>query len=60
MGVGFYEDLPASLARMVRLETCFEPNAARHEQYTEIYAVFRNIYDHLKGDFDVLAGIQRT
>lgn len=59
MGVGLYEDLPASLARMVRLETCFEPNAANHERYTEIYGVFRNIYRHLKGDFDVLAGIQR-
>jgi len=41
----------------VRLERRFEPNRANLDRYTRIYQVFRNIYDHLKDDFDSAASI---
>ena len=42
---------------MIRLDRRFEPNQANHEKYTRIYQVFREIYRHLKGDFDRAAAI---
>jgi xylulokinase len=59
MGLGFYPDVRASLQEMVKLERRFEPDMANHERYGKIYEVFRNIYQHLKGDFDRIAEILR-
>jgi xylulokinase len=57
MGTGAFPDVRKSLAEMVKLDRRFEPNQANHEKYTRIYQVFRNIYDHLKDDFDTAASI---
>jgi xylulokinase len=57
MGAGAFPDVRKSLAEMVHLERRFEPDPANHEKYTRIYQIFRDIYDHLKGDFDSAAAI---
>jgi len=57
MGAGAFPDVRKSLAEMVHLERRFEPDLANHEKYTRIYQIFRDIYDHLKGDFDSAAAI---
>jgi len=57
MGVGIYPDVRKSLLEMVQLTRCFEPNPANHEKYTRLYQVYRDIYEHLKGDFDHLASV---
>ena len=57
MGAGVYPDVPQSLREMVQLDRCFEPNPANHERYTQIYRVYRDIYEHLKADFDGAAAI---
>jgi xylulokinase len=57
MGSGAFPDVRKSLAEMVRLDRRFEPNPANHERYTRIYQVFRDIYEHLKGDFDRASAI---
>jgi xylulokinase len=57
MGVGAFPDIRKSLSEMVHLERRFEPNQANHERYMQSYQVYRNIYEHLKGDFDQLANI---
>jgi sugar (pentulose or hexulose) kinase len=57
IGVGAIPDVRKSLAEMVRLDRRFEPDPARHEKYTRIYQVFRNVYDHLRGDFDSASAI---
>jgi xylulokinase len=57
MGAGVFPDVRKSLVEMVHLDRRFEPNQANHEKYSEIYRVFRNIYEHLKGDFDDAAAI---
>jgi sugar (pentulose or hexulose) kinase len=45
---------------MVRLSRRFEPNQANHPRYAQIYQVFRDIYEHLKGDFDRAAAIAQA
>ncbi|MGA3179850.1 MAG: FGGY-family carbohydrate kinase [Verrucomicrobiota bacterium] len=57
MGVGVFPDVRKSLLEMVQLDRRFDPNQANHERYTRSYHVFRDIYDHLKGDFDHLASV---
>jgi xylulokinase len=57
MGAGAFPDIGKSLAEMVHLERRFEPDPANHERYARTYRVFRDIYDHLKGDFDGAAAI---
>ena len=57
MGTGAFPDIRRSLLEMVQIDTCFEPNQANHERYTQIYQVFRDIYEHMKGDFDRAAAI---
>jgi sugar (pentulose or hexulose) kinase len=42
---------------MVKLDRRFEPNEANHEKYSQIYQVYRDIYRHLKDDFDRGAAI---
>jgi xylulokinase len=57
MGAGVFPDVATSLADMVHLDRRFEPDPANHEKYTRIYRVYRDIYDHLKGDFDSAAAL---
>ncbi len=57
MGTGAFPNIRKSLAEMVHLDRRFEPNMANHERYTQIYRVYRNIYEHLKSDFDQAARI---
>ena len=57
IGAGVFPDIRKSLLEMVHLDRRFEPNLANHEGYMKSYKVFRDIYEHLKGDFDHLANI---
>jgi xylulokinase len=57
MGAGAFPDIRKSLAEMVQLDRCFQPNPVNHERYTRIYRVFRDIYEHTRGDFDRAAAI---
>jgi xylulokinase len=57
MGAGAYPDIFKSLSEMVHLDKRFEPDHANFEKYTQIYRVYRNIYEHLKSDFDQAAKI---
>jgi xylulokinase len=57
IGVGVFPDIRKSLLEMVHLDRSFEPNQANHERYMRTYQVFRDIYEHLKGDFDHLAKV---
>jgi xylulokinase len=57
MGLGVYPDVRKALLAMVKLDRRFEPNRANHERYLRSYQVFRDIYEHLKSDFDHLANV---
>ena len=57
MGTGAFPVVQKSLSEMVHLDRRFEPSYANHEKYTQIYRVYRDIYEHLKSDFDHAAAI---
>jgi xylulokinase len=57
MGAEVFPDVKKSLQGMVQLSRRFEPNRANHEIYTQRYRVFRDIYEHLKTDFDHAANV---
>jgi xylulokinase len=57
MGARAFPDVRKSLLEMVKLERRFEPIQANHEKYSRIYQVFRDIYAHLKDDFDRASAI---
>jgi len=57
MGMGFYPDVRRALRDMVKVKSRFEPNAENHAKYLEVYRVFRRLYEHLRDDFDEVAGL---
>jgi len=57
MGLGLYPDVQVALRQSVRLSAHYEPDAGRHQRYNDLYPLFRSIYDHLRGDFDLLAAL---
>jgi xylulokinase len=57
MGLGLYPDVCKALATMVKPKTRYEPNMENHARYQEIYRIFRNIYEHLRRDFDDAAAL---
>jgi xylulokinase len=56
-GLGMYPDLLKSVRAMVKIKTGYEPDAATHERFQQQYALFRSIYEHLRGDFDGAAAL---
>jgi len=52
LGVGLYTNVLDTIREVVKIKTRYEPNPTNHARYTEQYALFRSIYEHLRGDFD--------
>ena len=57
MGLGLYPDVSQSLRQMVKLQTRYEPDADIHARYSQIYPIFRIIYEQLRDVFDRAAEI---
>jgi xylulokinase len=57
LGLGLYPDFSDALRGMIRLETRYEPNMENHLRYKDIYRIYRNLYEHLKTDFDELSAL---
>lgn len=52
LGVGIYADVLKTVHEIIKIKTRYEPNPTNHTRYTEQYALFRSIYEHLRADFD--------
>ena len=52
---GFYSDIRAAADAMTGIETVFEPDAAAHARYSEIFAAYLGIYPGLKRTFQRIA-----
>lgn len=52
MGLGLYPDVQRVLANMVKIKTRYEPNPENHSRYQAVYKIYRNLYEHLRKDFD--------
>jgi xylulokinase len=57
MGLGLYSDILSTLRQIVQIRTVYEPNPDHHALYSELYQLFRSLYDHLHEDFDRSAAI---
>jgi xylulokinase len=57
MGLGLFPDLGSALQQIVQVKTVYQPSPEHHALYQPIYALFRNLYAHLREDFDDAASI---
>jgi xylulokinase len=58
-GVGAIKSFDEGIEK-IAVRDRFTPNAENHEYYTQMYGVFRNLYENIKGEYDALADIQKT
>ncbi len=57
MGLGLFADPRQVLRDLVRIDARFDPDPDRHALYDQLYPIFRDLYEHLRSDFDHLAAI---
>ncbi len=57
VGAGIYPSVEEACRQVIRVAGEVAPDPARHELYTRYYAVYRNLYSHLKKDFAEVARI---
>lgn len=55
-GVGAIKSFDEAIAK-IPTRAHFEPDAENHEYYSDMYKVFRNLYNNLINEFDMLADI---
>lgn len=60
MGLGLYPDPEETLRDLVCLRARYEPNLDHRALYDGLYSVFRNVYEHVREDFDVLARVEAS
>ncbi len=49
IAVGCFKDLEDAAAHMVEKTKVYQPDAARHEKYMEVYSRYRKVYDVVRG-----------
>ncbi|VGO14339.1 Xylulose kinase [Pontiella desulfatans] len=57
-GVGAIKSFEEAIGK-IAVRAHFEPNAENHRYYGEMYGVFRNLYENIRGEYDALAAIDR-
>jgi len=55
IGIGVYEDMARFVTGAVVIEREFLPDRDNHARYTDLYAIYRRLYESLKADFDAAA-----
>lgn len=56
-GVGIYGDMTEAADQIVKVEKIIEPREEYHKRYTRFFQLYKDIYNHLKGDFASLSKI---
>ncbi|MDX2140247.1 MAG: FGGY-family carbohydrate kinase [Chloroflexota bacterium] len=57
LGSGIYSDLATTVQQIVRIRAVYEPDAERHAHYSKFYALYRDLYTHLRNDFATAARV---
>ena len=55
VAAGLYSDIRAAADGMTGIESIFEPDAAAHERYSEIFDAYLDIYPSLRSTFRLIA-----
>lgn len=58
-GTGILKDLHDTVGSMVRITKRYEPNKQYQNYYSDLYGVFRNIYEKLKDEFHSLSELEK-
>jgi xylulokinase len=58
-GMGTFASLETAARSMVRMRAALEPDPEKHAAYTEIFDLYRSLYQHLKDDFVTLSAIHQ-
>lgn len=53
-GAGLLPDITEGTNQMVRIDTVLEPQQARHQQYSELFGVYKRLYPDLRSAFHQL------
>jgi sugar (pentulose or hexulose) kinase len=54
LAVGRFETVESAAQSLVRFRTALEPNPESHAKYSQLMELYRNLYVHLKDDFNAL------
>lgn len=57
-GVGIYKDMAEAAQKVIKIERIVEPRREYAQRYADLFALYKNIYKHLKDDFAQLATIK--
>lgn len=57
VGAGVYPDVKTACNRLVTLKETQQNNIQSHHKYHKVYSIYRNLYKHLKEDYDALSGL---
>lgn len=52
IGLGLYPDIRATLLDVVKIQSTYQPDPARHAYYQVRYRRYRDLYENIKDDFD--------
>jgi sugar (pentulose or hexulose) kinase len=55
VGVGLLPDIAAGADKLVRIERVLDPVPSRHQQYTELFGIYKRLYPDLRDAFHQLA-----
>lgn len=59
-GTGRFANLVEAVESMVKFRSALESHPEKHARYTEVFALYRRLYDHLKDDFATLSELQKA
>lgn len=57
-GVGIHKDMAQAAKQVIKIERIVEPRREYSDRYAELFALYKDLYSHLKEDFGRLAAIK--
>ncbi len=60
VGKGLYASMEEATKQMVQIESQYEPNMANTKYYEEMFAIYRNTYESLRGSYEQLAVLRSS
>jgi xylulokinase len=59
-GTGHFSNLAEAVESMVKFRSALEPDPEKHAAYSQLFALYRSLYVHLKDDFATLSELHKT
>ncbi|MEM2226734.1 MAG: FGGY-family carbohydrate kinase [Candidatus Bathyarchaeia archaeon] len=59
-GVGVYKDIPTAEDELIKIVSVVKPRAEYYELYSKLFEIYKDLYWHLKEDFEKLSRIEQV